>query len=172
MKLTMKKDNGFTLVEILIVVCILGILAAIVAPHYTNATIKAKEAAAKETLHMFRTQIQRYKIEHNNIPPGYTYGKAYLNANSGDTMGQLIYPSDINGHCAALGTPGFDFGPYLSDLPKNPFNNSAIINAIDDEGEFPTEEVPGIGWLYHGPTATIRINAFGTDSEGIDFQDY
>ena len=74
MKSTMKRENGFSLVEILIVVCILGILAAIVAPHYTKATTKAKEAAAKKILQILRTQIEKYTTEHNDVPPGYANG--------------------------------------------------------------------------------------------------
>ena len=59
-----RRDNarrGFTLVEILIVVIILGILAAIVIPQFTNASQNARESSLQSTLQTLRSQIQLYK---------------------------------------------------------------------------------------------------------------
>jgi len=58
----MKAKSGFTLVEILIVVVILGILAAIVIPQFTDASTEAKESALKSDLQTMRSQIELYKI--------------------------------------------------------------------------------------------------------------
>src|SRR5215475_4226324 len=62
----MKKSrpHGFTLVEILIVVIILGILAAIVIPQFTNASNDARNNSVASTLQTLRGQIELYKIQH------------------------------------------------------------------------------------------------------------
>ena len=65
----MKAKKGFTLVEILIVVVILGILAAIVIPQFTDASTDAKTSSVKSNLQMLRSQIELYKINNNDAPP-------------------------------------------------------------------------------------------------------
>ncbi len=60
----MRAKSGFTLVEILIVVVILGILAAIVIPQFTSASTEAKQSALVSNLQSVRSQIELYKIHH------------------------------------------------------------------------------------------------------------
>jgi len=65
----MKAQKGFTLVEILIVVVILGILAAIVIPQFTEASTEAKTSSLCTDLQTVRSQIELYKIQHNDKLP-------------------------------------------------------------------------------------------------------
>ena len=65
----MKAKSGFTLVEILIVVVILGILAAVVIPQFTNASTEAKESCLKSDLRTMRSQIELYEIKNNDAHP-------------------------------------------------------------------------------------------------------
>ncbi len=66
----MKRNaRGFTLVEILIVVIILGILAAIVIPQFTNASSDARNSSVASTLQTMRSQIELFKIQHADTPP-------------------------------------------------------------------------------------------------------
>ncbi len=65
----MKAQKGFTLVEILIVVVILGILAAIVIPQFTDASVDAKTARIRTDLQTMRSQIELYKIKNNDTVP-------------------------------------------------------------------------------------------------------
>src|SRR3954464_11013112 len=69
MKTYRTNKSGFTLVEILIVVIILGILAAIVIPQFTNASTDAKKSNMASQLQTLRSQIQLYKLQHNETPP-------------------------------------------------------------------------------------------------------
>ena len=68
------KIKAFTLVEILIVVTILGILAAVVLPTFQGQTAIARESSVKDSLSTMRTQIEFYKMEHDGVPPGYANG--------------------------------------------------------------------------------------------------
>jgi general secretion pathway protein G len=60
---------GFTLVEILIVVVILGILAAIVIPSFANATEDTRKAAFAQDLRSFEGGILRYEVDNGEFPP-------------------------------------------------------------------------------------------------------
>ena len=57
-------SKGFTLIEILIVVIILGILAAIVIPQFTNASKDAKQASLVTMVQSLRSQIALFKLQH------------------------------------------------------------------------------------------------------------
>ena len=67
----MKKraPRAFTLIEILIVVVILGILAAVVVPQFTDASSEAKLSALQTNLHTIRSQLQLYRMQHNGTWP-------------------------------------------------------------------------------------------------------
>jgi general secretion pathway protein G len=125
--------QGFTLVEILIVVVILGILAAIVIPQFSNASQEASVNRVRADLQTMRSQIELYKIQHLGVPP----------TNVGSFQAQMTAQTDV------AGAAGTDFGPYLQTIPVNAFTNSNAIVAADD----------GVsGWVYTlvGNLATIK----------------
>ena len=61
--------RGFTLIEILLVVVILGILGALVYPHFANARADAADKAARTQLQGLRSQIEMYKVQHGGALP-------------------------------------------------------------------------------------------------------
>lgn len=63
------RPGGFTLVEILIVVLILGILAAIVIPAFASATDDSRKSAFVQDLRTFEQALERYRIDHDTFPP-------------------------------------------------------------------------------------------------------
>src|SRR5471030_1976441 len=97
-----KASRGFTLVEILIVVIILGILAAIVIPQFTNASNEAKTSSVQSTLQTIRSQIELYKIQHNDAPPPQT-----------QLFALLTTTTDSTGNLGTTPTTTFCNGPYL-----------------------------------------------------------
>jgi len=120
----MKAKRGFTLVEILIVVVILGILAAIVIPQFTGASTEAKESSLVSDLQTIRSQIELYKIQHNDILPG-----EILNADGSITAASAA--TFVNTMCLKtdqygnVGTAAVNrFGPYMQKVPANPFSNA------------------------------------------------
>ena len=66
----MRKHKGFTLIEFVVVVMILGILAAVAAPKLLNTSSTASDNGLKETLGVVRDAIERYAAEHGGQLPG------------------------------------------------------------------------------------------------------
>ena len=61
-------EQGFTLLELMIVMVIIALLAAIAIPSYTNNIRNAKEAVLKEDLHTMRTAIDSYTVDKQKAP--------------------------------------------------------------------------------------------------------
>jgi len=129
------KRSGFTLVEILIVVVILGILAAIVIPQFTEASTEAKLSALCTDLQTLRSQIELYKIQHNDVPPSFANFTA-----------QMTGQTDIDGNV------GTDYGPYMQKVPTNQFNDKSN---LDDTGTI-GDNVGG--WEYDDSTGAINAD--------------
>jgi len=63
-----RQDAGFTLVELLIVMAIIGVLATLAIPRFTAALQQAREAVLKEDLHVLRTAIDSYTMDKQKAP--------------------------------------------------------------------------------------------------------
>jgi len=63
-------ESGFTLIELMIVMTIIGLLAAIAIPGYLRSVQKAKEAVLKEDLHTMRGAIDSYTVDKEKAPQG------------------------------------------------------------------------------------------------------
>jgi general secretion pathway protein G len=126
-------------------VVILGILAAIVIPQFTQASTEAKTNSQASDLQTLRSQIELFKVQHNDTAP------ALLTFAS-----QMIYTSKLDGTASAtkVRADPFNFGPYLERVPENPFNGSATVS--DTAGAT-------VGWLYDAATGEIHAG-FGDAS--------
>ena len=162
------RKRAFTLIEILIVIAVLGILAAVVVPKFQEYSQKAKESAAKSNLKLFRDAIERYAAQHNGIPPGYVSNNIDSAPNGLLFLKQLAMATNSSGEAI-----NGEFGPYLTDTPENPFNNRLLVRIIENSQAFPSEAPGGVyGWVYKPITKEIRLNWAGTDSEGQSYYGY
>jgi general secretion pathway protein G len=163
--------KAFTLIEVLVVVSILGILAAIVLPMFRGNSAQAKESVAQDAIGIMRSQIELYRFEHQGLVPGYMNG---VQATTTVLTNQFIGTSSITGMARALRTPDntYVYGPYLEKLPANPFNNLSTIKYVPKATVFSTAADKTTGWLYKKETAELKINWTGTDSQGKNYIDY
>jgi len=66
------RDKGFTLVEMLLVLAIVGILITILLPSVVGVTVEAKEKQAKADLRLIQAALGEYYLKHNDFPPSGT----------------------------------------------------------------------------------------------------
>ena len=142
---TPKQRSGFTLIEILIVVVILGILGAIVYPHFANARADAADKAARTQLQSLRSQIEMYKIQHGGTLPD-------LVANWNPLLNATVYN-------------GKTVGPYLPRAPKNGMNN--LSNVVDGDGSSAAASACGFVYDYAGGAGTGKFMATMSDGTSI-----
>jgi general secretion pathway protein G len=137
------RSQGFTLIEVLIVVVIMAILAATVIPQFSSSTDDARESAVTFNAHSLRTQIEMYKVHHLGEYPAIT----------GSSLPQLTGKTNAAGD---IGTgDAYPYGPYIAgDLPKNPYNDSNKVVA----GAGAAVVAGGAGWQYDVNTGNIWPN--------------
>ncbi len=134
--------KAFTLVEILIVVIILGILAAVVIPRFSQASAESSAAATLTDLVKMRKAIGVYRARNN---------------------GQLPPISEIDGDPAASWGPLVgQAGEYMQTAPTNSWiggNNSQrviIIENYDPEGTFQAD----YGWVFDPIVGELYAGSF------------
>jgi type II secretion system protein G len=147
--------RAFSLVELMIVLAILGILAAIVLPHFRSQASQAKEAVAKDNLRMLRGAIELYTAQHKGVPPGYQEDDVGSEPDSTYFYQQTVLS-----------------GNYFRKIHENPFNNLNTMSMIGNSQSFPAAATGGYGWIYQPATMTIKLDWPGTDENGLLYYDY
>ena len=142
------KRSGFTLVEILIVMVILGILAAIVIPQFSQASQEARLSDLIKKLQMVRTQVELYKIQHVAQLPG--------------TGPHMDFVTAMTSYSLSDGTPSIagaskSFGRYLQKIPDNPFTLTNSVEVSSMEPQYGTS-----AWFFNTNTGEFRANDTAT----------
>ena len=133
--------RGFTLVEILVVVVILGIMAAIVIPQFSDAGSETRASALYNDLRKIRGQIELYKFHHNGQLP------AFASETSVDFERRMTIQTDVNGDA------GTDYGPYMNSIPINPFNG---LNTVRIDGDVAGANIDG--WRFDTANGTFQAD--------------
>jgi len=101
----MENRRGFTLVEILVVIGIIGLLSVFLVPNLLGARDRAKEAAVKGVMHTVQLAVEAYQMENE------------------------VYPMGTNVPLASLCRDYLLGGGYLAAIPKNPFTGKEYTDA-------------------------------------------
>ncbi len=133
-------SKGFTLVELLIVVIILAILAAIIVPQFSGATDDAEQAAYDTNIANIRAAIDLYRQQHNAYPGAVTSsGGTCVNGTAvTGAVGAAAFDAQLRNYTNAAGEActgtdpnEFKYGPYLKDdLPVNPKGTTNTVTVV------------------------------------------
>ena len=138
-----QKLRAFTLVEILIVVVILGILAAIVVPQFVGAVNEASIGTTQSELTKLRRAIEVFEVRNSNALPAVVAGDG--------TWGDLIA-----GH-----------GEYLKEAPTNPYvggeNSRVIVLGTAPDDAFQTAHA----WIFNDATGEIWAGGFDANDQPL-----
>jgi len=144
------KEQGFTLIELMIVVAIIGILAAIALPRFAQMLEKSREGATKGNLGSIRSAASIYY---------------------GDTHG--VWPSTLDT------TIGYSFSKYLEILAPVKVTSAFIPGAPSPAGNNVSVTTVGAvptgassGWLYDSNTGNVYVNSTVADSRSIPYSFY
>ncbi len=143
----MTRNQGFTLVEILIVVIILGILAAIVIPQFSSASNDARLSALANDLQTLRSQLEVYKIQHLDHYPNVQSADSGVTwaASTANFVARMTGKTDKYGQ-----TSGTTFGPYMQNFSTNAFNGLKTVRVDGAAAGAGTD-----GWRFDSATSRL-----------------
>jgi general secretion pathway protein G len=140
----MKMRKGFTLVELVVVVMILGILAAVAAPRLLETTKSATDNGLKQTLGVVRNAIEMYASNNSGVFPGADGTQATLIAN---------------------------LQPYLrtgAPFPSSPVGTKNNQVRIQTTGQpLVADASPTTGWAYDNVSGQFIANSTAVASDGV-----
>ena len=165
-KRRLSTPQGFTLVELLIVVIILAILAGIVLPQFTDSSADAKLSATDTTLGNMRAMMDLYFQQHGEYPSANGDG-----VNAADTgaafLTQLTQYTNSAGRVSTSKDPNHRFGPYQrkAAIPTEPMTSSSAIK-IETAGTLglAAEGTDPGGWRFDNVTGQFIVNHATWDS--------
>ncbi|MFH1277605.1 MAG: prepilin-type N-terminal cleavage/methylation domain-containing protein [Candidatus Eisenbacteria bacterium] len=160
-----QNHSGFTLVELLIVVIILGVIAAIAIPQFTSSTEDARLSALDMTLSELRNSIELYYHQHGAAYPGEkkdTDGTPVGSAAEAATafVNQLTLYTAITGVTSNSKDATYKYGPYMKKgVPVNPFNaDNTVICDIVETDITAVASGGAAGWKFYTQTGRLIAN--------------
>ena len=165
--------RSFTLVELLIVVIIIGILAAVAIPQFGDSSQDAKIAALDQNLACLRTAVELYQYQHGSTFPGIVAthrasilaGAVAHGSASEAFVKQLTVYSDTLGNTCDEKNASFPYGPYIKkSIPSNPLpadtatGNPAGVTVANSTIPLAADNAPTTGWKASNATGEVIAN--------------
>jgi prepilin-type N-terminal cleavage/methylation domain-containing protein len=143
-----RRASAFTLTELMIVIVILGIMAAVATPQFANASSEARRSSLATQCRTMANQVQFYKLQHGDTLPDLAA------ASAGGNHFQPLVGVTVYG--------GRNFGPYAQNVAENPITEgSTVMNATTFTNGVP-DPVPGADFVYDYGGGQGSGNIWGT----------
>ncbi|MCF7959067.1 MAG: prepilin-type N-terminal cleavage/methylation domain-containing protein [Phycisphaerae bacterium] len=172
----LKKNHAFSLVELVIVIVILGIIAAIAIPRISSGSKNAGESALKANLATMRNGVAWYYAEHFNTWPGAKKDDGTgVAANDAVTFAkQLSLYSDATGKVSTDKDAAFPYGPYVrGGIPGVTLGVSAGKNDIVVKTDAsPLAADDSSAWMYNVTTGELIMNSTAVGNDGKAYSTY
>ncbi len=107
------RSSGFTLLELIVVVTIMGVLVSIALPNYRNSVLQAKEAVLRENLYRLRDLIDQYQSDKGRYP---------------ETLGSLV----TEGYLRKIPPDPMSPEPWVEIPPETDSNSSEALTGVYD----------------------------------------
>jgi len=135
------KKKAFTLIEIMIVIILLGILAAMLLPYFRSPAEDTTIASTKTDLQTVRFLLQLYRVQHSSIYP--------------ENMDLMTTTTSVDGK---KGTgPDYPYGPYIQAVPINQYLNKNTVLTVPSMTDSNPKD-SSTGWYYNPTTGAFRAN--------------
>ena len=173
--------KAFSLVELVIVIVILGIIAAVAIPRISSGSKNAGEASLRANLATVRNAIDWYYGQHNMVFPGAkdaggTYGAA---GTSGAFTSQLIMYTKADGTVSPNSGATYPYGPYIrGKFPSLPVGSNAGKSGVKVVAKSePITSADGDttnGWIFNTTTGEFVANLPDTEAgaDGVAYNSY
>jgi general secretion pathway protein G len=148
MQMRSQKTRGFTLLELMVTIAILGILVATAIPLYAKYRDKARSVTVLADLHEIRIAIELLAIDAEMWPGGHPVGKI---------ADAEVWDLNAGGAGIVANDGRFSnwYGPYMSSVPKDPWGHDYFFDPD-----------------YHiGPTTYSVVGSFGPNGTGPNVYD-
>ena len=154
-KIISKGEKGFTLIELMIVVAIIGILAAIAIPRFADMLEKAREGSTKGNLGTIKSAITIYYGDREGVWPGDVGAIEFSGYLEPVPQVKCTYPWD----------------PAVVH-PNGASPAEARNVALEVGSPWTGPLAAGYGWLYNYTTGDVWVNSSLTDSKGRAYSSY
>ena len=141
----LKRSRAFTLVELLIVIVVLAVLAAIVIPKFNDSGIRGRESSLRANLKVVRNAVELFKTDTGAYPAQLSdLAATTAPANGKDSSGtqKAITASDFK-------------GPYVAEVPNDTISGSAMTYSVTS-----------------GSVGKVSSSASGADTAGTNYSTY